>query len=129
MKSLRFGTVRWLLAVVLAAGLVCCQTYAPKVPETFTALDRYVRAPDDHYAWRVEKTIPSQGSTTYVLEMTSQAWRSDKEVNRPVWTHWLVIEKPDKLASNKALPGGGVSEIAQDSNHWTRGVYRSIEFS
>jgi PhoPQ-activated pathogenicity-related protein len=117
MRRCKFEVVRLLLAVVLAAGLVSCATYAPQTPKIQTALDRYVHAPDDHYAWRVEKTIPGEGATTFVLEMTSQAWRSDKEVNRPVWTHWLVIEKPDKLASNKALlmiSGGNVDSKAPD---------------
>ena len=126
MRRYRFEAVRWLLAAGLAAGLVCCRTFAPEAPETFTALDRYVQAPDDNYAWRVEKTIPGQGSTTYVLEMTSQAWRSETEVNRPVWTHWLVIEKPDKLTSNKALmmiTGGDIDSPAPDgASERTRGA-------
>ena len=116
MRNARFLVIRLLLAVVLTAGLVSCATYAPEAPIR-TALDRYVRAPDDHYAWKVEKTIPGQGTTTYVINMTSQAWRSEKEVNRPVWTHWLVIEKPDKLASTKALlmiSGGSIDNPPPD---------------
>jgi PhoPQ-activated pathogenicity-related protein len=117
MRNNRFLAIRLLLAVVLAAGLVSCATFAPEAPQIQTALDRYVHAPDSNYAWRVEKSIPGQGSTTYVLSLTSQAWRSEKEVNRPVWTHWLAIEKPDKLASNKALlmiTGGDIDDPAPE---------------
>ena len=39
-----------------------------------TALDRYVRAPDDKYRYSVLQTIDGDGYTTYVLEMISQQW-------------------------------------------------------
>ncbi|MBV6433152.1 MAG: hypothetical protein IANPNBLG_03323 [Bryobacteraceae bacterium] len=62
-----------------------------------TALDRYVKSPDAHYKHEVVKTIPGRGYTAYVVELTSQAWLTEKEVNRPVWKHWLTIVKPDKV--------------------------------
>jgi len=62
-----------------------------------TALDRYVKTPDPHYKHEVVKTIPGKGYTVYVVELTSQAWLTEKEVNRPVWKHWLTIVKPDKV--------------------------------
>jgi hypothetical protein len=68
-----------------------------------TALDDYVAAPDSNYSYRVVKTIEVPGCTGYVLEMTSQAWRSEKEVDRTVWKHWLTIIKPEKVASDIAL--------------------------
>jgi len=74
-----------------------------------TALDRYVRAPDEAYAWQLVHTNRQDGATTFVVDMTSQSWRQAGEVDRPVWQHWLVIVKPDKAKSNKALlfVGGG----------------------
>lgn len=74
-----------------------------------TALDRYVAKPDPTYGWKVVNTLPGNGYTSYVLELTSQSWRSTAEVDRPVWKHWLTIVKPDKLTTNKALLfiGGG----------------------
>ncbi len=74
-----------------------------------TALDRYVAQRDPVYAWRMEKTIPGAGYQTHVLELTSQTWRSEKDVDRPVWKHWLTIVRPDKVAASKALLfiGGG----------------------
>ncbi|MCJ7674609.1 MAG: PhoPQ-activated pathogenicity-related family protein, partial [Sedimentisphaerales bacterium] len=68
-----------------------------------TALDDYVAAPDSNYSYRVVKTIEVPGCTGYVLEMTSQAWRSEKEVDRTLWKHWLTIIKPEKVASDIAL--------------------------
>ncbi|MCS7025313.1 MAG: PhoPQ-activated pathogenicity-related family protein [Bryobacteraceae bacterium] len=62
-----------------------------------TALDRYVKAPDSHYKYEVVKTIPGKDYTVYVVELTSQAWLTEKEVDKPVWKHWLTIVKPDRV--------------------------------
>jgi PhoPQ-activated pathogenicity-related protein len=62
-----------------------------------TPLDRYVAAPDSHYKYEVLKTIPGQGYTAYIIDLTSQQWRSESEVNRPLWKHWLTIVRPDDL--------------------------------
>lgn len=61
-----------------------------------TALDRYIATPDPEYAWKLVQTYPGDGATTYVLELTSQRWRTESEVDRPVWKHWLTIVKPDQ---------------------------------
>ncbi len=70
-----------------------------------TPLDDYVKAPDDNYSFSVVSTIKGEGYTAYVLDMTSQAWRSRDEVDRTIWKHWLTIVMPDQIASNKALLG------------------------
>ncbi len=74
-----------------------------------TALDRYIAKPDPAYGWKLVNTLPGTGFTGYVLELTSQSWRSEKDVDRPVWKHWLTIVKPDKPRFNKGLLfiGGG----------------------
>ncbi|MBN2136879.1 MAG: PhoPQ-activated pathogenicity-related family protein [Sedimentisphaerales bacterium] len=68
-----------------------------------TALDDYVAAPDSSYKYEVVKTIEGAGITTYVIDMTSQTWRSKEEVDRPVWRHRLTIFKPDKANADTAL--------------------------
>jgi len=68
-----------------------------------TALDDYVAAPDASYRYSLANTVAGKGYTAYVLDMTSQSWRSKKEVNKTVWQHWLTIIKPDKAGGNKAL--------------------------
>ncbi|MFN7929073.1 MAG: PhoPQ-activated pathogenicity-related family protein [Blastocatellia bacterium] len=79
-----------------------------------TALDRYVKKPDPAYGWKLVSTLPGTGYTGYVLELTSQSWRSAKDVDRPVWKHWLTIVKPDKVTMNKGLLfiGGGSNKDA-----------------
>jgi PhoPQ-activated pathogenicity-related protein len=68
-----------------------------------TALDDYVAKPDDSYTYSVIKTADGPGYTAYILEMTSQSWRSKEEVDRTLWKHWLTIIKPDNAGDDTAL--------------------------
>jgi PhoPQ-activated pathogenicity-related protein len=73
-------------------------------------LDLYLSKPDAVYGWEVHKTIDGPTSKTIVIKMKSQTWRTEKEVDRPVWEHAVVIVKPNKLLTNKAfllIAGGG----------------------
>src|SRR5258706_4204720 len=79
--------------LVAFAGLCLC---SPASASALTALDRYVAKPDTNYNYKLVKTIPGRGQTTFVLEMTSQAWLTTNEVKQPLWEHWLMIVKPDK---------------------------------
>ncbi len=94
-----------------ALALAVCG-FAIAVPSSLgaeTALDRYIAKPDPAFKWELKKTIPGEDHTCYVLEMTSQTWRSAKDVDRPEWTHWLTIIKPKTVAHQTALLyiGGG----------------------
>src|SRR5437764_525453 len=64
-----------------------------------TALDRYINKPDPTYAYKVVNTVKGEGYTTYIVELTSQTWRKESEVDRTVWKHWLTIVKPDTVTS------------------------------
>ena len=80
-----------------------------------TALDRYVQKPDATYRYELVSTLPGHGYTTYVIDMTSQTWRTPAEVNRPVWKHWLTIVKPDQVSGTTGylfLTGGSVTAAA-----------------
>jgi PhoPQ-activated pathogenicity-related protein len=80
--------------------------------DDLTALDRYVAAPDPTYSFKLLNTIKSPGQTTYVLELTSQTWLTEKEVDRPLWKHWLTIVRPDVIKSSRAMMmiSGGASD-------------------
>jgi PhoPQ-activated pathogenicity-related protein len=83
---------------------------ASKAPSERTALDDYVAKPDPNYGFHLVKSVPGEGLTTYVLEMTSQAWLTTNEVDRPLWKHWLIIAKPDNVVGSKGflfISGGG----------------------
>jgi len=74
-----------------------------------TALDRYVKAPDTNYSFRLASTVKGDGYTAYMIDMISQAWLTTNEVERPLWQHWLTLVKPDKVTSDIGLLfiGGG----------------------
>jgi PhoPQ-activated pathogenicity-related protein len=79
------------------------------VRPTRTALEEYVAKKDDTYSWRVEKTVESPGLTSIVIRLKSQTWRTKKDVDRPVWEHWLVLAIPEKVTTTQAflMIGGG----------------------
>lgn len=68
-----------------------------------TALDRYVAKPDSTYDYQLIDTIVESGLTTYVIDMTSQTWRSVAEVDRPVWEHEVHIFVPDGTTSDTVI--------------------------
>ena len=107
---------RFVLTAVIALAFVGCSKVdnAPKaksepatqtqpVKDGRTALDKYIAAPDTNYTFSLVQSIPGKGYTTYVLDMTSQAWLTTKEVDRPLWKHWMVLVKPDAVATSKSL--------------------------
>ncbi|MBI3735874.1 PhoPQ-activated pathogenicity-related family protein [Candidatus Sumerlaeota bacterium] len=79
-----------------------------------TALDRYIAKADPSYQWKLLNVIPGEGCKTFVVELTSQTWRSEKDVNRPLWKHWLTVVKPDGVTSDTAFLtiGGGDNKSA-----------------
>ncbi|UCE47383.1 MAG: PhoPQ-activated pathogenicity-related family protein [Phycisphaerales bacterium] len=91
MKSRCFSTA--LAALVLGAAALAIGT----------PLDDYVAAPDSSYRYSVLDTVSGPGYTGYIIEMTSQSWRSEDEVDRTLWKHWLTIVKPVNAAGDKAL--------------------------
>lgn len=96
---------------LLAAALVLASLALPAAADApkKTPLDDYVARADTAYAWKLVKTIPGDGVTSFVLDLKSQTWRSTPEVDRPVWQHWLTITRPDKVTSETAFLaiGGG----------------------
>ena len=65
-------------ACLLASPVVVAA--APKPTATGpTALDRYVAKKDSVYGWTLASSIKGAGYVTYVLNLTSQTWRSAAE--------------------------------------------------
>ena len=91
---------------IAAVGLVLLATlWAGATP-----LDDYVAKPDPSYAYSVVRTSDQPQCKVYVIDMTSQTWRSSQEVNRTLWQHWLTVIVPDNVAFDTALlriNGGG----------------------
>jgi len=110
-----------LSACLLSLALLGCQPAAPPAPEAAapariavapeerTALDEYVGKPDPAFSWKLHSQFEGDGYTGFVLEMTSQSWRSAEEVDRPAWTHWVTIIRPTVVEHDTGLLfiGGG----------------------
>jgi len=84
-----------LLLLALLAG--------PAETQQTTGLDTYVGTPDPAYSYEVQNSYPGFGYATWVLNMTSQRWRSLAEVDREFWGHWLSVIIPAKVTSTTAL--------------------------
>ena len=89
------------LSLVLLALSGSC--FAAQKAGSVTALDRYVHAADSHYKYELVRTIPGDGYTAYVLDMTSQQWRTAKDSSQPIWRHWVTIVKPDRIDTTTGL--------------------------
>jgi PhoPQ-activated pathogenicity-related protein len=94
-----------LFSLLLALGLAGAIAHGSER----TALDEYVAKPDPNFAFKLVETIPGPGVTGFVLELTSQQWLTENEVDRPIWKHWLTIMKPDSVGTDIGLLfiGGG----------------------
>src|SRR4051812_28006161 len=84
------------LLAVLTASPLAAQTTAARAPRSSgTALDKYVAAPDPAFAWKVVRDLPGgDGLTATLIDLTSQRWLTEQEVEQPLWTHWLTVVRP-----------------------------------
>jgi len=112
-----------LSARLQAVVFLVCLAWGARAAGEETALDRYIAQPDPAYAWKLVRTTAGEGYTTYVVDLTSQTWRSAAEVDRPVWKHWLTIVKPDRVTRTTGFLfiGGGENggEAPKDSTERT----------
>ncbi|HAG71552.1 MAG TPA: hypothetical protein DCL66_05055, partial [Gammaproteobacteria bacterium] len=83
-----------------------------------TALDHYVAAPDSHYKYSVLDTVQGEGYKTFIVDMTSQQWLTEAEVNLPIWEHFMVVTVPEEVVSDIGflyITGGSKSNAAPKS--------------
>lgn len=83
-----------------------------------TALDRYIAAPDSAYSYSVLHIDEGEGYRTYILEMTSQRWLTEAEVNLPLWEHYMAVTVPDAVESDVGflyITGGSKNNNAPES--------------
>jgi PhoPQ-activated pathogenicity-related protein len=89
------------LTLTMMTFTAIAQSPAPASQKT--ALDKYVEAPDPSYKYELVSKVQGKGYTTFILNMTSQTWRSTSEVDRNVWRHWMMVVKPDEVKTSKSL--------------------------
>jgi PhoPQ-activated pathogenicity-related protein len=113
----RRATFGWAAGFLLAAFTVSLWAKAPVAGSPGEELGSYATAPDTNYSFRLAATLPGEAETTYILELTSQAWLDASAVDRPVWQHWLSVVIPREVTTTQALlviSGGRNGEPAPD---------------
>jgi PhoPQ-activated pathogenicity-related protein len=97
-------------------------------PALATALDDYIAAPDSNYTYSLNNTISGPDFTAYVLDLTSQQWRTSTDIKEgdeggTIWQHWLIVFIPNDVDSNIAFlyinggnNGGSAPTSWQDSS-------------
>lgn len=108
MAIMRRQLLRATLLLAVSAALAVAQP---------TALDRYVARPDAAYKYELVKTLSGQGYTAYVIDLTSQQYRTEAEISHSLWKHWLTIIRPDEVHSSTAflfISGGSVTAKAPE---------------
>lgn len=104
----RFGR----LITVAVAGVLAG---SPGLANPRNALDAYVAKPDPSFGWTVDHAISGPGYHGAVLAMTSQTWLDARQVDTPVWKHWLTVIVPDTVRHRQAflyINGGGKTDPA-----------------
>lgn len=111
-------TFRTLAPTCVALMLTSVSAFADSAGLQLTALDRYVAMPDSHYKYEVTKTVKGDGYTTFIVDMTSQKYLTEKEVNLPIWEHVMTVTVPDIVSSDVGylfISGGDKSNPTPES--------------
>ncbi|XP_061192028.1 autocrine proliferation repressor protein A-like [Saccostrea echinata] len=95
----------WTWMTVLAYSVVFLQA---------TPLDDYVHRPDSYYKYTEIGSYRGPEYTMYILNMTSQKWKTEAVTDQPVWWHYLTVTIPDKINYTQAafmlIDGGSNTE-------------------
>ncbi len=66
-------------------------------------LEEYVLATDESYSWQVHSEQTSPRFRTINIELTSQNWLTEDDVDRTEWTHWISLIIPDVVFTRYPL--------------------------
>lgn len=99
--------MKWLACPIVILWLPLAgnaQTAAHDAGLALTALDRYVRAADDNYRYQVLSEVQGESDgehyRSYIVQMVSQQWLTETEVDKPVWEHYMVVTVPETVSSH-----------------------------
>lgn len=89
--------MRTTLAMLIAS--LSLSTSAAELAQR-TLLDDYVEQADDSHAWQIAATKEVDGTRIVVVDMVSQHWLTEAEVDRTEWRHWLRLSIPPKVTTD-----------------------------
>ena len=87
----------------LRAIFLTCALASLACAADYTALDRYIAAPDSSYRYTLAGTVSMSGLVAYQIDLVSQTWLTTAEVDKPVWHHWMTVYKPDQLTTSTVV--------------------------
>ncbi len=110
-----FSLITFLLILQMVVSSGCSDKQAIQNQSSFNPIRDYALATKGEYSYSFYKTIPGNGYTTHILRMISGSWLTEKEVQEPVWWHWVRLVIPDTVQYDTALLmiGGGKREDAE----------------
>ena len=92
------------LSLLVLSTIVGAQPASHDAGLRLTALDRYVRAPDANYRYEILDEVEGESEgeryRSFIVEMVSQQWLTESEVNKPVWEHYMVVTVPETVTSD-----------------------------
>jgi PhoPQ-activated pathogenicity-related protein len=96
----------FIVALSLFFGFAPMTLGQPLAPLTnpATALQEYVRTPDEHYRFKVADVDRKLLFTQYTIRMQSQAWNPGGMVlNRAIWEHGIALLVPRLITTDTGL--------------------------
>ncbi len=90
-----------LITIISFQSNAWANTWELKDPET--ALKTYVAHDDGMFNMSLITSIPANGYSVHLYQMTSQKWLTENEVNQPIWTHSVVIIIPDTVSTTTGM--------------------------
>lgn len=104
--------------VALIVGLSLSTAASELAPRT--ALDDYIDKVDDSHAWQFAVMDEVDDTRIVVVDMVSQHWLTDVEVDRTEWRHWLRLSIPATVSNDIAFlyiqGGGNNGDVPEDAN-------------
>jgi PhoPQ-activated pathogenicity-related protein len=101
-----FRVLPFLVVLLLFLGVPPISLGQPRARLTNprTALEKYVRAPDDHYSFKVTDVENELMLTRYTILMQSQKWDpGGKVLNHKIWEHGIALLVPSSIATDTSL--------------------------
>lgn len=111
-------STRFLALVMTLFLLVSCAQKRPPISGGSGHITGLALEDAEPPAWRHEGASAIAGIVIERLRLASQRWRSTDEVDRPLWTHNIVIALPNERRSDRVMlliAGGRFGDQARES--------------
>ena len=81
----------------------CLLIAEPRMEFNQTALDKYVHSHDESYEFQVIRVQSTDEYSSYIVDLTSQTFLSEKDVDKTKWKHWLIVVCPKEIKHKTAM--------------------------